>query len=140
MRLGSIKARPVLRRYSAALAVVLLSGYVSGVAHFARVTHGLCAAHGEAIHIKDPPAGHTHVAREGLGFTGDEPLTESHDHDHCVVALAANEHTLAAAPHGVPSMALAVLRELPPFADVGTSADRALYRLAPKLSPPTLLG
>lgn len=135
VRMTIPRACSTSRLYAAALALVLVGGHVGSVVHFARVSHGVCAAHGEAIHIE---AGAEHTHADDPTFAGNEAAAHGHD-DHCLVALAASERSLEASVRGASVDVLAA--EAPSLGLEGERvlSDRTRFRFAPKLSPPSFL-
>lgn len=118
------------------LALLFAGEAVVAVAHSAE-RHVRCAEHGELIHVgtADPSALDSRPAPDSSPDLGGAPPTGDPEHEHCFalgmsrerLAPAACAHTVpAAAPVAV---AAALGAEAPPI-------GRALYRIAPKNSPP----
>jgi hypothetical protein len=129
------------------LIAALLVGKVATFVHQAAVTHARCAEHGELVHGEETAAagglaGWYQAMRHQAADLGADPADElrglaagdDHDHDHCWATSAARIRTA----QGDRSGALAA----PPEAAAAVGADRiqltcgALYRTAPKTSPP----
>ncbi|CAN5915714.1 hypothetical protein BH11MYX3_BH11MYX3_08880 [soil metagenome] len=116
----------------AALALVMAG--LLGVAHEATTRHVRCAEHGELIHSATV-TGVRLVASDTGSLVDSLPTTETHDHEHCLLAAASRALTLESRP--------LVLTQIPVVASalaVAPAADArpgyALYRTAPKTSPP----
>lgn len=121
------------RRHGAALLVTaFLGGQLIGLVHQSTERHAVCPEHGELIHdraVAGPAAARGSEAR-GL------PESPRHEHDPCELAVASRERV-----HRPPAAPLCLTPDLPrrqpapPSAREG-SASLALYRTAPKTSPP----
>lgn len=121
------------------VACTLLVGW-----HEATVMHGVCAEHGDELHLD--------VITIGDGGTvagGDHERAEASDSDqiesstwvpvdgdhHCVIAATSRDPITTAAGHDVAAAAdLSEPTSLPPA--LAGPAAVAIYRLAPKTSPP----
>jgi hypothetical protein len=114
-----------------ALATLCLLAQLSSLAHVAAVSHVTCAEHGEQVHAT--PQTSPHAANSV--HTTTESATDGHD--HCAIAaLRTTPATVSAATTSittVSSPALPVAGGLFPVTQV------ALFRLAPKTSPPSAL-
>jgi len=133
-------------RYSAgALAALCLLTPILGYAHLLLVQHARCPEHGELVHVEDAAADDASLLLgPGLQLRTDEPQValesapevDGHEHDHCVAVLARKTSApLASAGPLLPSHGSTLsLRGL--VQDSVLRAPTALYRLAPKNSPP----
>lgn len=110
---------------------------MAGLAHLLAVRHERCAEHGEVVHAGAEPSAHE------LAATHDERLAsvrsaageaEHDDHEHCQ-AVSDRGATGAA---GSPALACADVTAGDSIAVAHAAPARAcaLYRLAPKISPP----
>jgi hypothetical protein len=142
-------APPHVRRHrsplTAALALLCLFAQVWSGVHAAAVPHERCAEHGEVVHAgehgRGPEAFDAPLADELPGAAAavadGEPRAAAEDeHDHCCVVSTRRQADT------VPEVAAA---SRPPVElthgalSAGVIADaRALYRVAPKASPPSL--
>ena len=122
-------------------ALCCLGGQFAAVAHFAVVRHGICATHGEAIHVDAAAHGAASSAKTAA-LAADAPCQAGegepdHEHDHCLVAARLREAVAAPAAHAEPRAPSAE-----PSADPARTCERAAQggvaalRLAPKNSPP----
>lgn len=123
-----------------ALAALCLLGPILSYAHMLLVAHARCPEHGELLHVEAPGAvqlGARTEAAGGLSVIGsaERLSSESHAHDHCVVASARKAETVLES-----AGAIAVIE--PAGSPGGGDERRAgsapvpLYVLAPKNSPP----
>jgi len=127
---GARRARGVL------LAAVLVASQASAWFHAVGISHVACLEHGEAIHGRVLPAVDAQATRAGDQGTLVADLAAAAGHDHCAnaallrwrdVALTAPVALSAFVPTTGPA----------PFAAAPTAAPAsAVYRLAPKTSPP----
>jgi hypothetical protein len=126
-----------------ALASATLIAQISSIAHMALVRHAICPEHGELIHPDDLSgsaaapktlAKTTNPADLAIQATTQFPAV--HGHDHCLLASYRRQRIAMAAGTA------AVARPFPAavgnrrMADAPRPALVALYRLAPKNSPP----
>ncbi|HEY5920523.1 MAG TPA: hypothetical protein VIV11_02580 [Kofleriaceae bacterium] len=124
------------RAYPALFAVVLLVvGQLVALAHNAESRHVTCAEHGEeleAAQLVDElhACDHDHL----IGVEGDA----GDHHDECAMARALHQSTQTSRFVSPPPLIAIVTR---PAALVERSAEAttALYRIAPKTSPPALI-
>ena len=124
------------RSLGAALALAMAASPLLGLLHEAAVRHVACPEDGELIEAP-LQAAHAHQASADDSLFPERPLApETPGHDHCFVALNLRSHVSAALAQ---PMALAApvatdqqlaVPELPQLRSI------ALYRLAPKASPP----
>lgn len=130
-----------IRYLAGFIATVCLLSQSSGIAHNLLVRHATCAEHGEIIHPSgDVPSvggSTTEVAAHAvLGGAGESQSTKGHGHDHCLAVARGRGHV------GLRAVAATVTTDRPAEAIVAFEAglrgsdSYALYRLAPKNSPP----
>jgi hypothetical protein len=127
------------RHASRALALIvvslMLSGRLLAVAHLGGVVHRACAEHGELVEVghQQPVA---MLATEHAGrVLRALPLSAGHAHEHCAVA---GHDRLSPLPGTAPTVggATTITSLALPHADVPSGPRIALFRLAPKNSPP----
>jgi len=137
-RRGNKRGFPLLVGFAASLCLL---GQFSGVAHNLLVQHATCAEHGEIIHTAGD---HTSAVGAGVDIAAEARVAgsdaaesaEDHGHDHCLAAAHRRGHV------GLKAVHAAVTADSAPKAivavEVGAreSVSCALYRLAPKNSPP----
>jgi hypothetical protein len=109
-----------------AIALVLVA-QIGGAAHEASVRHVACA-HGELIEAPDIDASPSDESR--LVAAGGRA-----DHDHCAISAALRSHGTSATPAAAITAAV-VVATVTASEPVATPTTRALYRIAPKTSPP----
>lgn len=129
--IASAQRRLVPRLFAGALALTLLGGQAISVAHFTLVRHATCLDHGLVTH-----ADHAHSARSAAAGWAEGERDPDHGHDHCqILALrrdgAGALSALPAPSAGSPPSAAA------PSAAIHRPATDALWRVAPKQSPPS---
>jgi hypothetical protein len=123
------------RVVAAAVAALCLAAQLAIVAHAALVEHVRCPLHGDFVHPGSHHDDHAHHA------PGDRPsavpVDEHHDgeHEHCAVLAHRREAPPAVAPLDVASDELGWLGP-PALRSVPRAAAVALFRVAPKHSPP----
>ncbi len=136
-----VRAHRIVRTTASALALLVFASPVLATLHEASVRHVACPEHGELVE-EAPQAPHQHgraawtspalfAERDSAG-----PRSATEEHQHCVVTLQAQ----------VRGHAQASKTWVPPASGAAVAApmDRehlelrrlALYRLAPKASPP----
>jgi hypothetical protein len=133
----------VLRGLGAAVSLALFATPLLESRHAATVQHVTCPEDGELIDAGSQGAARAQRAVEsptdGPAVAAEEPAgrtREALDHGHCVIALQSHAKARQAAPARV-DLHVVELREV----EVSTPAPPelrsvALYRLAPKASPP----
>lgn len=123
---------------------------LSALTHLLWARHSLCPAHGELVELHDPAPNAAHpgwtehrVTEQEAGSSpnarfaqSDGPGSASGDeHDHCEVANL-HRDLVGSEPAELPQASWYTIHRVtgpaPPFAGAGP----ALYRLAPKTSPP----
>ncbi len=131
------------RRWSLAQALivsVLVLGQLLGSLHFALVQHVICPEHGELAHTASTEASTPWVAR-GVGGPSETvvpsrsaSVQSQDDHQHCLIQAQRRDTVL----RGGPSTPLIAdgFNEGNHWADVPPFKSSALFRLAPKHSPP----
>jgi hypothetical protein len=119
------------------LAVLLAAAQGSAWLHAAVVAHVTCLEHGESIHAAVASSHDADPRDEGPDanrLTGAEAGVAAHDHCAGGALLRWRDVALAApASSGSPVASVTATLDGQPF---GTGAASALYRLAPKTSPP----
>ena len=127
--LMSMHARASYRFAVAVTAIgLVLAVQIGGAAHEASVRHVTCAQHGEMLEVPDAdpvPAGETRLVRAGSGG----------GHDHCAVVSALRQHGVTSSTATIATVTV-MIAEAPAMVIATRHADHALYRLAPKTSPP----
>ena len=112
--------------------VTLIAFAIAGVMrgdHEAAVTHVRCE-HGELTH-----AANVRVVAGGQRAVTELPAqTESHDHEHCLLACAL--HALAKPRFAIAIAAFAAIEPIATATPIAIHARGAVYRTAPKTSPP----
>jgi hypothetical protein len=125
-----------LRVLSVLVVWLSFGGYVGGLAHFALVTHHVCATHGELVHDDEHSHGLEAPAPgpEAPSFNAQAETEE--EHDHCSLfarqkdqVACRGETTVLLAP-ATPST------QTGHRLDVSPPSGGALLALAPKTSPP----
>jgi hypothetical protein len=118
------------------LAAAVALGPSAKYAHFARVEHAVCAEHGELVHVESTGT-RVHAGHTAAPHVDPAPNAEGGEHEHRHCGLATQER-----PHGARAADCAHAGD--PAADEDATRSvvrdavprRALYRLAPKTSPP----
>jgi hypothetical protein len=138
-----ICARPhhaLFRGLGAALALLTFASPLLGSFHEAAVPHIACPEDGELIDVPVERA-HSHAAvpEEGPSLFAERdpagPTPAGGQHDHCQIALQA--HVSARQPGKVRAVKSAVLVAAAPLpVEPPRLRNLALYRIAPKASPP----
>ena len=120
---------------AALAALVLVVGQLVGLAHQAATRHVQCAAHGEQLE--------TAMLAEALHACADDHLVGvdgdgGEHHDDCLVLRALHENG-STPDTWAPPVVVAVETRFVVTAPRATTVVHALYRIAPKTSPPALL-
>lgn len=107
--------------------------------HFALVQHVVCSDHGELVHQSASHEAHAERADAGQE-QGQGPALHAdagaHDHEHCAFAATTREALALPPPHAVVTIgATARSAQLTAITSDALCCD-ALFRLAPKTSPP----
>jgi hypothetical protein len=133
----------VARRYLlASIACLVLVTQISTFAHLLVVRHVVCPQHGELVHADDeaPPSdGATLPSGENPRGSAVRTGRETNeDHVHCPVAMHRRQTSVV--PAGMFTIAPARAAETAAFAfrSIPRPAPFALFRLAPKTSPPVV--
>jgi hypothetical protein len=123
-----------MRAIAVALASVFSLATVSTWVHAAQVEHTICLEHGELIHADELQAHGRVLASDFDGLRSGE--SDHHEHDACALSAPAPDGADVELPAftsgdadtaGPSRLAVASSRQAP---------TSALYRLAPKTSPP----
>lgn len=122
------------------LSAICLVAQLSSAAHFVLVRHEMCLEHGQAM---DSALGHG-VAREATraqidaaaGIRSASGIAREHAHDHCLLAYDRRESVSPVRDAGTlvaarPTHVVALVAD-----DAARPARVAIFRLAPKSSPP----
>jgi hypothetical protein len=118
------------------LAAVLIASQASAWFHAVAISHVACLEHGEAIHGPVLPAEETRAARASEESALRADLAVAAGHEHCGNAALLRWRDVALmAPAALSSFA-SVVQAAPFVAPPGVGPSSALYRLAPKTSPP----
>jgi len=129
--------RAAARVHAALLAIAFVLSSLAGLAHESTTRHVQCAEHGEQIHSDAlAVSAGTLDARDAAPAVQRQPATAIHGHEHCLMASATRASRIAPTPPsiGATLVASAAPPAILPRADV--VRDVALYRTAPKTSPP----
>jgi hypothetical protein len=123
------------RRALAAFAAVMLVGCTLLVGwHKATVMHGVCAEHGDELHLDRVGEHERAEASDSAQLESSTWVQVDGDH-HCVIAATSRDPISTAAGHDLAALPDLCDDTSPPHALVAPAAV-ALYRLAPKTSPP----
>lgn len=128
-------ASAALRTQAVVFLLAFAVANLGELVHEATVLHQRCLEHGELIHgVIDPGAIAAPSPERDLRRTGRSPADD--DHDHCYVSVA--PHQRAAVDSGVIRADVAAPTFPAPLAPATASvaATVALFRTAPKTSPP----
>ncbi len=124
------------------LATFALIGQLASLSHLVLVRHTVCLEHGELIHPDEASArgvATTHLSESLASALRPAPeATGSHGHEHCAIAAHRRERVVVLAAS---ALALELPAEGPRLSPGTTDAQltpRAVYRFAPKSSPPDL--
>ncbi len=138
-RLAPARPCPAARLSAVALVLVFALGQLGSFAHLALVRHGRCAEHGELIDVHagargEPPLA---VVPPGEGACcGPAALAGADHHDHCAAATQRREQGAAVGPQDGLSLLRPVALRPPHAWQARDWGAGAVYRLAPKTSPP----
>jgi hypothetical protein len=127
------------RGFAALLAALCVLGPILAQAHLVLVQHARCAEHGELLHLGATAPSESAVSSDSATGSGvSAPRTdpsESHEHDHCVIA--SGRKTQAPAGSTAPLLSLSPpVRTVSPNVAGQLAPLLPLYILAPKNSPP----
>ena len=118
------------RLVAAVTSLALVGAGLVTLAHHVETRHEICAEHGELMHVTGDGITVVELAADSIS---DDPLDLDHD-EHCAIAWSTSELIEPAASGQRAIVAADPDRAAAPSADDLRSA--ALYRLAPKTSPP----
>jgi hypothetical protein len=125
-----------------AVASLCLTAQALALVHLFAVRHVRCAEHGEMVHVEPHQTAReqaTHALEETLAHDvarAAGQAMEAHQDDHCLALSERRDlRTHAVQPIVSPPP---TLRELTYRHRAPSIVARALYRLAPKISPPAL--
>ena len=118
------------------LAALLIVSQASAWFHAVAISHVACLEHGEAIHGRVLPAEDAHAVPAGDEGALRADLATAAGHDHCANAALLRWRDVAlTAPLALSAFA-PVAWSAPFPAAPGVAPASAVYRLAPKTSPP----
>lgn len=133
------RPRPITKILSLAWALTAFAtvAQVASAAHLLLERHAFCAEHGELIHTDGRPAAAAPGAESaGAAVASDQAGPSARSHEHCSVALERRERSGLAAQRAEIAPPC-TQSELSPACAFGPRlAVEALFRLAPKNSPP----
>jgi len=127
-----IRRATLLKAFGASAAALLAAAPLASALHVVAVPHEVCADHGELVHGDHVS---TSSAPDETASLGTETQADSHEHDHCLLGTPAAGASLrpsrvvAASTVAVTDGGFSLRRSAP-------IASEALYRIAPKTSPP----
>jgi hypothetical protein len=127
--------RQLLPRLTLLLGLFCAYSQVSSTLHWLLVEHARCADHGEWVHVAEEH--HAHEAEDATPASPSVAAAErdAHGHDHCQFLVDARSLTPVSRPEAlIPSPTESLGPDLIGPSDC--SLPVALYRLAPKTSPP----
>jgi len=127
---GARRARGLL------LAAVLVVSQASAWFHAVGISHVACLEHGEAIHGRVLPAEDVQAAPTGDQGTLRADLATAAGHDHCANAALLRWRDVALTAPVALSAFVPVTGTAPFEAPPRAAPASAVYRLAPKTSPP----
>ena len=127
------------RHVVAAVAWLILVTQGASFAHLLLVRHAVCPEHGELIH-PDEVGTAAHVAPASTPGNGSAAIgaadDASHEHGHCTVAVH-RRHAISVPPaRFIALLARPPVEAVQPPVSAARPAAIAIYRLAPKNSPP----
>jgi hypothetical protein len=128
---------PDRRRFATlAVAVALVVAQAGGYLHEMTATHGVCLEHGELVEVDHAQAGTAALPRDDRGIRLERTPTDvAGEHGHCAVALNRGQGaTPTASAVQFPAPTLSSNAPAVPVRPL--VAQWAIFRLAPKSSPP----
>ncbi len=138
-RVSASTSHPSLpsRRFLAAIAVVCLVAQAFAMVHLMVVRHARCAAHDEVVHVSVDRAQPAHVTPtpDATSIQGADGDLAEVDDAHCTW-LSELRTTRVGHPPVLTAAPATTVDELGLPRDLPLAGPRALYRLAPKISPP----
>jgi hypothetical protein len=118
------------------LAVVLIVSQASAWFHAVAITHVACAEHGEAVHGRAQSAANVRAVRpDDTRAVSAEPATAA-GHDHCGNAALLRWRDVALTAPAAIAALVPDVRSTGSWPVRETAYASAVYRLAPKTSPP----
>jgi len=124
-----------MRGYAALTAAAFVLTSLLGVIHEAATRHVVCAAHGELMHADMPTTRVAEVLQHG-SVARDLPASESHGHEHCALASALRQSRIAPRASVIAAPVATTHPVTTTLAPTARAVRIALYRTAPKTSPP----
>ncbi|HEX3867107.1 MAG TPA: hypothetical protein VHV78_10150 [Gemmatimonadaceae bacterium] len=126
-----------MRGFAAILAVVALAGQLASFAHLVLVRHVTCAEHGELVEIgRDQSTVAVRSQRPAASTVGDASQTETHGHEHCLLAPMRRDRLAASATAAFDVARFDTDPTISRAPDVAVSPAVAVIVFAPKNSPP----
>lgn len=117
------------------LALVLCGAELGSAGHAALVRHAICAEHGEAVHAGAPENERASVVASSDAVVPVEPaVVFVDDHEHCKITAGASR--IVSPDRGLPGLVSPDLDAKPAADRIPVAPAVALFRLAPKNSPP----
>ncbi|MGM0574917.1 MAG: hypothetical protein ACQEXJ_04180 [Myxococcota bacterium] len=129
------RTQRLLRALTLSAAAAFLVVQVVGAVHFAAVEHARCEEHGEVVHASGAHDGADHAHEPGGGRDADGEHGD--EHEHCSVTLGGHDGAAVRVEPAAPGLSLAWVAAHPEGTDRAILA-RAVYRYAPKTSPPAI--
>jgi hypothetical protein len=118
------------------LAAILIASQVAAWAHAGAVAHVTCVEHGEEIHAAAPNRPDAPAAPVTVATVVEDDVAAIAAHEHCASGVLLRWRALAIDPPAV-SLVPPLSRSAPPgLARHDALRLAAVYRLAPKTSPP----
>ncbi len=116
--------------------MLCLIAQLGALAHLLLVRHERCAEHGEVTHrVEAAPAAHAVAASPSAILDAGDPRSAHEEGDHC--QWLAEHRAAAPAVSSFAQLVPQVTRAECALPALAFAAPRSLYRLAPKLSPPS---
>ena len=118
------------------LAAVLVASQASAWFHAVAISHVACLEHGEAVHRRVLPSDEAQAVRSGTTSTLSADLTTVSGHDHCANAALLRWRDVALTAPTALSVLTPVGQTATFAVALSAAPASAVYRLAPKTSPP----
>jgi hypothetical protein len=133
------RPRTAARFVASAAALVLVAAQFGSYAHLLVTRHQLCAEHGELVESHDGPPAPAVVSVEAAGGSRLAPSSRTatgHQHEHCAMAPHRRERIVGTERHQILSAVQPTGSGHRWAVATVVAARDAVYRLAPKTSPP----
>jgi hypothetical protein len=131
---GPLGARTASRVQAALTALAFVLASLLGVVHEATTIHVRCAEHGELIHRDATLATTASADRDAV--VRDLRAETKPSHEHCSLTSSTRDSRLVPRPPAIASAPVAISRFAIAGPLVAVARAGALYRTAPKTSPP----